>query len=128
MAGSVGPAPLARRVRSGGVASTTGAFAASRRPGIPRSPCAERVCGFCPLWPVAVREKRGVTPHRKGSNLGIVGRVQLTAACWSGSTGLTEDMYDDGYTSIANIDISKIVIDQMTDRHRDKAGLTCTWT
>lgn len=41
-------------------------------------------------------------------------------------TGLTEDMYDDGYTSIVNIDISKIVIDQMTDRHRDKAGLTCT--
>jgi hypothetical protein len=40
-------------------------------------------------------------------------------------SGLTEDMYDDGYTSIVNIDISKIVIDQMTDRHRDKAGLTC---
>ncbi len=36
-------------------------------------------------------------------------------------------MYDDGYTSIVNIDISKIVIDQMTDRHRDKAGLTCKW-
>lgn len=39
--------------------------------------------------------------------------------------GLTEDMYDDGYSSITNIDISKIVIDQMTDRHRDKASLVC---
>ena len=49
-------------------------------------------------------------------------RVLALCAC----PGLTEDMYDDGYTSIANIDISKIVVDQMTDRHRDKAGLTCT--
>eukprot|EP00929_Paragymnodinium_shiwhaense_P103216 TRINITY_DN66546_c0_g1_i1.p1 TRINITY_DN66546_c0_g1~~TRINITY_DN66546_c0_g1_i1.p1 ORF type:complete len:228 (+),score=24.93 TRINITY_DN66546_c0_g1_i1:1-684(+) len=41
-----------------------------------------------------------------------------------GNSRLTEDMYEDGYTSMANIDISKVVIDHMTDAHRDKAGLT----
>lgn len=30
-----------------------------------------------------------------------------------------------GFTSIANVDISKVVIDQMADKYRDKAGLTC---
>ena len=34
-------------------------------------------------------------------------------------------MYEDGYSSIVNIDISKVVIDQMTDRHRDKSSLVC---
>jgi len=35
-------------------------------------------------------------------------------------------MYDEGYKSIANIDISKVVVDQMTEKYRDKTGLTCT--
>lgn len=41
-----------------------------------------------------------------------------------GNSRLTEDMYEDDFTSIANIDISKVVIDQMTERHKDKSTLT----
>mmetsp|Transcript_8531 Transcript_8531/g.13844 ORF Transcript_8531/g.13844 Transcript_8531/m.13844 type:complete len:209 (+) Transcript_8531:182-808(+) len=41
-----------------------------------------------------------------------------------GNSRMTEDMYDDGFTSIANIDISKIVIEQMQERHKDKTTLT----
>jgi len=37
---------------------------------------------------------------------------------------MTEDMYDDGFTSIANIDISKVVVEQMKERHKDKPTLT----
>jgi len=33
-------------------------------------------------------------------------------------------MYEDGFTSIANIDISKVVVEQMKERHKDKATLT----
>ena len=40
-------------------------------------------------------------------------------------TGLTEDMYEDGYSAIVNTDISRVVIDQMTDRNRDKSSLVC---
>ena len=43
-----------------------------------------------------------------------------------GHAGLSEEMYDEGFKSIANIDISKVVIDQMTEKYRDKTGLTCT--
>jgi len=41
-----------------------------------------------------------------------------------GNSRLSEDMYEDGYKSIANVDISKIVIDQMISKLGDKAGLT----
>ena len=41
-----------------------------------------------------------------------------------GNSLLSEEMYDDGYTSIANIDISKIVVDQMVEKYREKSGLT----
>lgn len=76
----------------------------------------------------------------------------LMAGC--GNSRLTEDMFEDGvccvraglhaprawaphadlgarrrpgFTSIANVDISKVVIDQMAEKYRDKAGLTCAW-
>lgn len=42
----------------------------------------------------------------------------------AGNSRLTEDMYEDDYTSIANIDISKVCVDQMTERHKDKTTLT----
>jgi ubiquinone/menaquinone biosynthesis C-methylase UbiE len=41
-----------------------------------------------------------------------------------GNSRMTEDMYDDGFTSIANIDISKVCIEQMQERHKDKGTLT----
>lgn len=43
----------------------------------------------------------------------------------AGNSRLSEDMYEDGYTSIANIDISRVCIDQMIDKYRDKN--TMTW-
>lgn len=32
-------------------------------------------------------------------------------------------MYEDGYTSIVNVDISKVVIDQMIQKYKDKTSL-----
>jgi len=46
----------------------------------------------------------------------------LNVGC--GNSRLSEDMYEDGYKSIANVDISKVVIDQMVAKLGDKAGLT----
>lgn len=42
-----------------------------------------------------------------------------------GNSRITEEMYEDGYTSISNIDISKVVIDQMNEKHKEKS--TVTW-
>jgi hypothetical protein len=42
----------------------------------------------------------------------------------AGNSLLTEDMYDDGYTTIANVDISSVVIEQMTEKHRGRPTLT----
>ena len=41
-----------------------------------------------------------------------------------GNSRLSEDMYDDGFTTISNIDISKVCVDQMVEKYRDKTGLT----
>ncbi|KAG5192123.1 S-adenosyl-L-methionine-dependent methyltransferase [Tribonema minus] len=40
-----------------------------------------------------------------------------------GNSRLSEDMLEDGFTSITNIDISRVVIDQMIERHKDKPAL-----
>lgn len=43
-----------------------------------------------------------------------------------GSSTLSEDMLDDGYTGgIASFDISRSVIDDLADRLKDRKGLTC---
>jgi hypothetical protein len=52
--------------------------------------------------------------------------VQLLDCCVLGVIGLTEDMFEDGYTSITNIDISRVVIDQMIERCKEKPTLICT--
>lgn len=41
-----------------------------------------------------------------------------------GNSRLSEDLYEDGYSSIANIDISRVVVDQMTDKYKEKPALT----
>jgi len=46
----------------------------------------------------------------------------LMAGC--GNSRLTEDMFEDGFTDLTNIDISKVVINQMTERYQDKPALT----
>lgn len=35
-------------------------------------------------------------------------------------------MYEDGFTTIQNIDISKVVVEQMVEKYKDKEGLK--WT
>lgn len=35
-------------------------------------------------------------------------------------------MFEDGYTSITNIDISRVVVDQMVERCKEKPTLICT--
>lgn len=42
----------------------------------------------------------------------------------AGNSRLTEDMYEDGYQAISNIDISKVCIDSMAEKYKDKTGLT----
>ena len=69
---------------------------------------------------------------------------------FSNTLGLTEDMYDDGrlrdsyytniklsplthvflssgFTTISNVDISRVVIDAMVDKYKDKPKLTCKY-
>ena len=41
-----------------------------------------------------------------------------------GAAGVSEEMYEDGYTTIDNIDISDVVIQAMQAKHSDKTGLT----
>lgn len=55
---------------------------------------------------------------RKGDQL-------LMAGC--GNSRLSEEMYEDGYTTIANIDISRVVIDHMAERCAAMEGMTCTY-
>lgn len=40
-----------------------------------------------------------------------------------GNSQLSSDLYDVGILNIANIDISEIVIKQMTEKHKTKAGM-----
>jgi len=42
----------------------------------------------------------------------------------AGNSRLSEDMYEDGYTTLANVDISKVVIEQMSEKYQDKQGMT----
>ena len=46
----------------------------------------------------------------------------LMSGC--GNSRLSEDMYEDGFQSIANIDISRVVIDQMIEKYKEKPALT----
>lgn len=52
---------------------------------------------------------------RKDDNILMVG---------AGNSRLSEDMFDDGYTTITNIDISRVVIDQMIARYRQDSFCT----
>lgn len=55
----------------------------------------------------------------------------LNAGCGNSSKnlnkgiGLSEDMMEDGYTSIDNIDYSKVVIETMIEKCKEKSGLKC---
>jgi ubiquinone/menaquinone biosynthesis C-methylase UbiE len=40
-----------------------------------------------------------------------------------GNSRLTEEMFDDGYTNVTNIDVSRVVVDQMIERYKDKPTL-----
>lgn len=40
--------------------------------------------------------------------------------------GLSEEMYDDGFRNIENIDISKVVIEQMEEKYKDRE-MTCAF-
>ena len=42
----------------------------------------------------------------------------------AGNSRLSEDMYEDGYQTLANVDISRVVVDQMIEKYKDKSALT----
>jgi len=46
----------------------------------------------------------------------------LVAGC--GNSRLTAEMWRDGFAPIANVDVSRTVIDQMSARHKDMRGVT----
>jgi ubiquinone/menaquinone biosynthesis C-methylase UbiE len=41
----------------------------------------------------------------------------------AGNSRLSEDMFEDGYGSITNIDASRVVVDQMIERYKDRPAL-----
>ncbi|KAF4696120.1 hypothetical protein FOZ60_002350 [Perkinsus olseni] len=41
----------------------------------------------------------------------------------AGNSKLTEEMYEEGYQNIVNVDISSVVIKQMEERYQDKPGM-----
>jgi len=45
----------------------------------------------------------------------------LMAGC--GTSRLTEDMFEDGYSNVTNIDVSRVCIDVMAERYKDKPTL-----
>ena len=50
----------------------------------------------------------------------------LMSGC--GSSTMSEDMVDDGYVGgIANVDISRTVVDDLADRLKSKKGLSCAF-
>merc|ERR1712093_206756 len=42
----------------------------------------------------------------------------------SGNSRLSEEMYEEGYQNITNIDISNVVIKAMQEKYKDKTGMT----
>lgn len=40
-----------------------------------------------------------------------------------GNAEFSEDLYDDGYHNVYNIDISSVVIQQMTERNKERVGM-----
>jgi len=42
----------------------------------------------------------------------------------SGNARLSEEMYEDGYQKITNVDISNVVVKAMQEKYRDKPGMT----
>ena len=42
-----------------------------------------------------------------------------------GNAIIQEEMYEDGYKSIDNIDISEVCVQQMKGRSKDRPGLKC---
>lgn len=45
----------------------------------------------------------------------------LVAGC--GNSRLSEDMIEDGFAQVMNVDASRVVIDQMTEKYKDKPAL-----
>ncbi|KAJ1435661.1 hypothetical protein B484DRAFT_417036, partial [Ochromonadaceae sp. CCMP2298] len=52
-----------------------------------------------------------------------VKREDVILMAGAGNSRLTEDMFEDGYATITNIDVSRVVIDQQIDRYKDKPTL-----
>mmetsp|Transcript_121930 Transcript_121930/g.352132 ORF Transcript_121930/g.352132 Transcript_121930/m.352132 type:complete len:210 (+) Transcript_121930:41-670(+) len=42
----------------------------------------------------------------------------------AGNSRLSEEMYEDGFTNITNVDISQVVTKAMQEKYRDKPGMT----
>ena len=53
----------------------------------------------------------------------LVGRDHSILHLGCGNAELSEDMYDDGYRNMVNIDISKICIEEMTERNKHRLGM-----
>lgn len=53
---------------------------------------------------------------RKDDNILMVG---------CGNSRLSEDMFDDGFTTLTNIDVSRVVVDQMAARYRYTVYICC---
>ena len=55
---------------------------------------------------------------------GLVDRNAKILMLGCGNANISQDMYDDGFTNIHNIDISEVVIEQMAIKNLDRPGMT----
>ena len=87
--------------------------------------------GNCSYWDERYKKEEEAFDWYQGyANLKAILSQYLTKSdnimmAGAGNSRLSEDMYNDGYTTIANTDISSVVIAQMTEKYRDKP--TMTW-
>lgn len=45
----------------------------------------------------------------------------------AGNSRMSEEMYDDGYKTIVNIDFSPVCVSQMKEKYKGREGLTCRY-
>ena len=87
--------------------------------------CSRYVCVLFPLHLIQACLSSTVTKLWKNRTLSDTRSFSLSVH--HTFSGLSEDMAEDGYTTITNIDISKVCVEQMVKKTGDRAGFECAF-
>jgi spermidine synthase len=68
------------------------------------------------VWSAMFNSLEALTGERKAKRILIIG---------CGNSSFTEELYNEGYTNITNIDISAVVISQCQQRYSHCEGVEC---